>query len=187
MSVGWNCRCGKVRLVVATGEGARCVCYCRDCRAFHTHLGADAWLDPAGGMDLWQTIPDRIELVRGAEHLAALRMTERGVLRFHTACCGSPVANLPPKRDMPFAALATRGLEDPDAVGPVGATISAKSATGPVRARGNVPLYVAGVMLRVARARIAGRHRATPFFDEAGQPVVPVRRLSGEERAAAYG
>ena len=45
MSVGWNCRCGKVRLVVATGEGARCVCYCRDCRAFHTHLGAGAWLD----------------------------------------------------------------------------------------------------------------------------------------------
>ena len=185
-AVDWTCRCGEVRLSVIPGDGSRCVCYFTDCRAFYRYLGAGAWLDPAGGVDLWQTVPDRIAIVSGADRLAAMKLTGRGPIRMHTTCCRTPVANLPPRPAFPFAALTVGGIADPSALGPVDATVQTGSATGPVEKRGTTALYVAGVIGRMLKARLTGR-RATPFFNDAGRPVATPRRLTEAERAAAYG
>lgn len=185
------CRCGAVRGAladVAPAAGTRVVCYCRDCRAYARHLGDAAILDDAGGTELFQTSAGRLRLDAGHDHVACLRMTRRGPLRWHAACCGSALANTPPTAAVPFAGVVAARLTDADVLGPVVARVFTESAetTG-----GKAPRKsgLAAVALRFVRATLAGRlagdHRRHPFFPD-GQPLAPVVLLTPEERRAAY-
>lgn len=185
--IHWSCRCGTVALDVAEGQGLRGVCYCRHCRAFARHFGAEDGLDPAGGTDLYQTTPDCLHVIRGADRLACLRLTSKGPLRWYAACCGTPLANTATTRNIPFASLMLAPVTDRDAAGPVRARVYTEGATGRLPGRsGGTFAMVGGVLTRALAARLAGRHTETPFFDDAGAPVAQPSRLTPEERAAAY-
>ncbi len=185
----WRCDCGTVEIAVRTAPapGAHIVCHCADCRAFARITGRAATLDPAGGVGLYQTTPDRLSLRRGADRLACLRLTPRGPFRWTASCCGAPMAITPSTRAVPFASLTVQGFADPAPLGRVRAHAFVKSATARVpRPHGSMVGLVAGVVRRGLTARLAGLHTRTPFFDTDARPVAPPATPDAAARAAAY-
>lgn len=183
--VTWTCRCGAVEMRISGGQGDRLVCYCKDCQGFARHLGADGSLDDAGGSDLYNTVPDRLEMVKGPGHLQALRMTPKGPIRWYAACCGTPLANTAPRRGLPFATMILHPGLAADPLGPVRFRVGIEGARGPVPKASGVGGFIRRAMARALVARLAGRHVRTPFFDAAGDPVAAPRLLTAAERRAA--
>lgn len=183
----WSCECGATRAGIDLGDGSRLVCYCDDCQAFLRALGAEDRLDPAGGTDLFQTTPDRIEVTAGKENLACLRLTDKGPLRWSASCCDAPFANSLTTRQVPFVSVHVSGIAARDTLGEVVARVNRKFATARVEGRkGALGPIVWAILRRAATARLTRRHRDTPFFDDKGRPVAEVRRLTDAERRAAY-
>lgn len=200
-----RCRCGEVRgvvLHVAPGAGNRLVCHCDDCQTWMHHLGrADELLDEHGGTDIYQLCPDQVRIDAGQERLRCARLREGGLLRWYAACCDTPIANCMATMQLPFAGVvhacmdhASAGVSRDEALGPVIAHVFARFAVGDraaLEARANVydrgPLWlVARVVRQLVAGRIRGRHRPTPFFDEAtGRPISAPRVLEAAELQAA--
>lgn len=178
-----GCRCGAMAWTIATdAPGTHVECYCADCQTYARHLGADDWLDPAGGTEVFQTLPHHLAFTRGAGHLRALRLGPKGLMRWYAGCCGTPVANTLASPAFPFLGAVLRPGQP--GFGPVVAQANTAAARHPVRPRGIVRA-VGGLLLRAAAARIFGRGRPNPFFTEAGTPVVAPHVLTLAERNAA--
>jgi hypothetical protein len=191
MPIAFQCRCGSLRGEIEPGSVyARATCYCRDCQAFARTLQREDVLDAEGGTDIVAMRPAGVRFTAGTEHLACLSLSPKGLLRWYSHCCDTPIANTPRDTKMPYvgisgqcadaAALAT-------AVGPSRIALNVKSARGPVSP---TPLRtfvgVMRIMVGVLVARFSGRHRNNPFF--IGDPPTPIagpRVLTLAERAAA--
>ncbi|MBV0912807.1 DUF6151 family protein [Anianabacter salinae] len=186
-----RCRCGALTGRLDPARGSRLVCYCKDCRAYARHLGddvANVVLDDHGGTALFQTTPDRITIDTGAEHLAALRLGPKGLLRWHTACCRTPVANTLFSPGLRFAGVPQSLIaEGKDRLGPVICLNAVDQADPPLGRKGyGVARAGAAVLLRHLRARLSGQGGG-PFRDDGGRPVAEPRVLTLAERRAAEG
>jgi hypothetical protein len=90
---------------VSPSTGLRFVCYCKDCQAFARFLErAEDVLDPAGGTDIFQMPPARIQLTAGTDALRCLRLSDN-VLRWYTDCCRTPIANTAAGPRFPLAGV----------------------------------------------------------------------------------
>ena len=192
-----RCRCGNVRGVatdLSPTSGNRLVCYCDDCQAFARFLGRPDVLDAHGGTDICQMAPSRVRITEGAASLRSMRLAPKGLLRWYTECCRTPVANTLSAR-VPFAGIihsfmdfATDGRSPDEAIGkPIG-FIHGRFARGGDHAHihRTAPF---GVILRSARLIIgwwiAGRGTPSPFFDEkTREPRALPHVLSDVERDA---
>ena len=184
-----SCRCGALRgHVEGSGGSNRMLCYCQDCQAFARFLGrADIVLDAQGGSDIVQLAPHRIHIDRGAEQLAVMRLSDKGMLRWYAACCRTPVGNTMAGPGFPFTGLLVQCLDSAPveaAFGPVRGSANTDSAIGEPRPRA---FGMAGSLLRilamVAGSRLSGRYKDTPFFTASGAPVAEPTVLSTEARA----
>jgi len=184
-----RCRCGALQGHVERNGGSnRMVCYCQDCQAFARFLGpTDQVLDAQGGSDIVQLAPHRIKITQGASHLAVMRLSSKGMLRWYAACCRTPVGNTLNSRNMPFTGLLVQCLDAAPleaAFGPVRGSVNTASAIGESRPRA---FGMAGSLLRilgiVAGSRLSGRDKDTPFFTASGLPVAEPTVLSVDERA----
>ena len=190
-----ECRCGKVAVRVAVpgrGAGTRCTCYCKDCQtAGHLFGAGREILQADGGTDIWQTTPDRLTIVRGAEHLTILRLGPKGLYRWHAGCCDTPMFNTLEKLGLPFVGLVLRPAEAEAAQAAFGKTYAIVNSASAPRAsaapRRDVRFGAAArqLMLRMLTALTSGRARATPLRGPDGGAIAPVRVISAEERAAA--
>src|ERR1700757_5235893 len=91
-----RCRCGQVRGFVADASPDavnRVVCYCEDCQAFAHQLGRADLLDAQGGSDIVQVAPASLTFIKGQNRIAGLRLTPKGLFRWHATCCNTPVGN----------------------------------------------------------------------------------------------
>lgn len=189
------CRCGKVAFAIEVPHrraGTRVTCFCKDCQTAGRLFGAEAEiLGPAGGTDIYQTTPDRLSILRGAEHLQIIRLSPKGLMRWHAACCNTPVLNTAERIALPFVGLVLRPDERAaaDAVlGPVTAyvfTASARPGAGaPAADRGfaRTGMAIAGRMLG---AWVRGKAGRNPLRTPEGGPIAPIRILTPEERRAA--
>lgn len=192
-----RCRCGHVRGVateVSSATGNRLVCYCDDCQAFARFLAHPGVMDAEGGTDIFQVAPSRVTITDGAESLRCMRLSEKGLLRWYTVCCKTPVGNTLSAR-VPFVGLihsfmdhAADGRTRDYVLGrPIG-FIHGRFALGglPPHAHRTASL---GVIARCARVMlgwwIAGRGTPSPFFDpQTHAPRVEPRVLRAEEREA---
>lgn len=193
-----RCECGSVRGTlheVSPSRATRAVCYCDDCQAFAHHVGhADTVLDDYGGTSIVQVSPSRLTITEGALHLACVRLTDRNLLRWYAACCGTPIGNTPGSHKLHFVGLIHVCL-DLDAL-----DVRVDAALGPVQARGfkrfttgdrsvidampgTILPFVLGGMRRILGALVTGAYKSTPFFDASGTPVATPRRLTPEERS----
>ena len=78
-----RCRCGALQgHVELEGSSNSMVCYCQDCQPFARFLGpVDNVLDAQGGSDVvLQLAPLRIKVPQGAEHVALVRLSDKGML-----------------------------------------------------------------------------------------------------------
>jgi len=192
-----RCSCGALRGTVrgaGPANGSRAVCYCDDCQSFAHFLGRAAEiLDPLGGTDLYQTAPARVEIVEGARHLACMRLTGRGLLRWYARCCNTPLGNTMPNDQIPFVGLIHScmdhdgvGQARDETLGPVRSRVHGRFARGDAASLGAHPDAPLAVMVRIAGTlllrRLRGQHRPTPFFDTVtGRPVAAAHILDAGE------
>jgi hypothetical protein len=189
-----RCSCGALRGAVrrvSPAVGNRIVCYCDDCQSFPHFLGrADEILDAHGGTDIFQTSPARVEIREGIEHLACMRLTPKGLVRWYADCCKTPIGNTLATGAVPFVGLIrTRTLPGEgrdDLLGPVRGGVMARFAKGDRSTLDAHDRFALSLFLRFARialaARLRGDHRKGPFFDPKTQELrVTPRVLEPEE------
>lgn len=166
------------------------MCYCRDCQAFARFLGRAAdILDAQDGTAVIQTFPGNVTFTEGQAALACMRLSERGLLRWYTTCCNTPVGNTLANYRVSFVSLVHSCLDTPgeslnDAFGPVRLRVNTKSARGTVKSSPlDTILVLTGFVARLAAARVTGSYKHTPFFSgRTGTPIVTPKVLSRSER-----
>jgi hypothetical protein len=187
-----RCRCGTVRGTardVAPSKVNHCFCYCDDCQAFAHFLGrADDVLDAHGGSEITQMSQANVALTAGIDKVAAMRLTQKGLIRWYADCCRTPIGNTLGTSAMPFIGVVHAFIDAPSAaLGPIRGRGWAKSAKG---GRAAVPkdglpdaVMVARVLAKLLRWRLRGDHKRSSFFDrESGKPLVEPRVLTAAER-----
>ena len=138
MTIAFHCRCGTLRGEIDPRDiYARATCYCRDCQAFARTLGREDGLDAGGGTDIVPMLPASVRFTDGIDQLACLSLSPKGLLRWHSRCCDTPIANTPRDPKLPYAGILGNCLEGyPDtldaAVGPSRIALNTKSARGRV-------------------------------------------------------
>ncbi|MBF9044644.1 hypothetical protein HKCCE4037_14970 [Rhodobacterales bacterium HKCCE4037] len=186
--VEFACDCGKLRgeLDAKTLKAAtRVVCHCDDCRAFHVAVGRP---DPgaADGVDILQLAPAGMRLTQGVEHLAALRLSPKGLVRWYASCCDTPLAATMPNNVVPFAGLLTGRLTSTERLGRVQAHGFLRNARGEVRHQ-NIGRLVRGMLSRTVAAYVSGRAKQTPFRDpESGDFIVEPMLVDRARRDEIY-
>ena len=183
-----RCKCGSLRgHIQGTGTCNRLVCYCADCRAFAKYLGnAQEVLDAQGGTEIVQIAQPRVVFTQGKEQLAAMRLSEKGLVRWYAACCKTPIGNTLPNPKVPFIGLIHSCLDqfmmDTD-FGRDIAIVHADSAEGSPKPKQK---GFFGVVLRflwiVLSMRISGKYRDSQLFNQSGDPIVTPTILTSEER-----
>lgn len=185
-----QCRCGTVRGRVDRPELAnRAVCYCSSCQAFAHFLGKPGdILDSQGGSDVIQVLPKNVTLTQGADALACLRLTDKGMLRWYADCCRTPIGNTLDSPKLSFvgllhSCLETTGVPIGSSFGGVRARVNTQGAFGvPKPKTTGMGRVLWWFVTNVLKARINGSYRQTPFFfADTGKPRVPPRVLNREE------
>jgi len=181
-----QCQCGQFRAQLV-GDGTRnhIRCYCSDCRAFaHFLEQGERVLDAHGGTEIVQVSQARLQLIQGREHLAAVRLSDKGMLRWYAACCKSPIGNIMPDPKMAFIGLIHTALDrariDQD-FGSVTACFETQAATGEPKPaqKGLLPVILRFMWMTIA-ARVSGSYKRSPLFDADGQAIVKPQILSAQ-------
>jgi hypothetical protein len=167
------------------------VCYCDDCQAYAHYLGRTDLLDAHGGTDIVQVAPASLSFDRGADRIVGLRLTPRGLFRWHASCCKTPLGNtLGP--GIPFVGIVVQafnagGCRAEDVFGrPVAAAWSKYAIGGlPEGAKEANVRLIARAMRLVLGWRLRGKTWPNPYFERATRkPNRPLSILSGTEREA---
>jgi hypothetical protein len=185
-----SCRCGEVKGQVTNASPQtvnRIVCYCDDCQAALHHLGRADLLDAHGGTDIVQVAPASLTFSRGAARIVGLRLTPKGLYRWHASCCKAPVGNtLGP--GLPFVGIVAQAFGTPDEIfgKPVGAILGKYAIGIPPEGSTKLNARLLGRAIRMVLGwRLGGRTWPHPFFDRATRaPSHPVMTLSPTEREA---
>ena len=185
--VTFSCSCGALSaklLDVGPQHGFHASCDCDACHATNNYHGVYGLKGQA--IDLYQTSPSNLKILSGVENLSVLRLHESvRLLRWYAKCCGTPICNTMVSPKLPVVGIITSNIDTPEALGPV-------RAQGFVRKGGrtthkNLLGLLSRMIGRMARERISGRWRDTPFFDTSTmEPVVTPHTLTVQERTAAY-
>ncbi|HEX4197541.1 MAG TPA: DUF6151 family protein [Caulobacteraceae bacterium] len=187
-----KCSCGAVRGSVETGHPTgHSLCYCKDCQAFARFLGREAEiLDARGGCENIQTVPKYVRFETGAEHLACMRLTGKGLLRWYCACCNTPIGNTLPTCKLPFIALARPCIEAADptveqSFGPVRSSLFTRGARGEPKPKPfGAARTIFWILGNTTRRRFMRDFSPNPFFDtDADRPIVQPTILPTAERA----
>lgn len=191
MNHSLRCRCGALTGSVRNGRHAtHSVCYCKDCQAFARFLGREAdLLDERGGCEAIQILPKDVSFEAGVEHLACVRLSANGLLRWYAACCGTPVGATPPTSRLPFIGLSRACLEgDARAIahsfGPIRFCLHTSGARGGSQPKAFGGIGFMGWLIgNRLRARFTGGFRQHPLFDTTlDRPIVAPRVLTAAER-----
>jgi hypothetical protein len=188
-----RCRCGRVRGIaseVSPASTFRFVCYCKDCQALARFLDRSDVLDAAGGTEIFQMPPGRVKLTAGADALRCLRLSDRGVLRWYTECCRTPIANTAgagfPIIGMIHSFVDHEGGRD-EALGLTLCGIYTGSAIGPLPSDAPPPPSLRVFFrrgLKMLSWWVHGLGRPNPFFDDrTNAPIFVPRVLTQSERA----
>lgn len=189
--VALRCRCGALRGVaraVSPSTINHCFCYCDDCQAFAHFLGREGdVLDAYGGTEVVQMSQANVTLTAGVEKIAAVRLTEKGLMRWYAGCCNTPIGNTLATPAVPFIGLIRAFIAAPPAsLGPVRGRGFARNAKG---GRAAVPkdglpdvIMLARVLPKLLGWRLRGDHKRSPFFDSANRPLAEPRVLTAAER-----
>lgn len=184
-----RCQCGAVEARVDLQQVyTRVICYCADCQLFARFLGPQhEVLNPQGGTDIIALLPAAVEFTSGRDQLVCLSLSERGILRWYTGCCDTPIGNTPRSSKIAYLgliALCLPGLET--AYGPAKIALHTESASGEVKATPVASfLGVFRIMSGLLAARLGAKSKSNPFFSsDSNQPLAKPRVLSLTEREA---
>ena len=180
-----QCKCGAVRGHIKEGSPHnRLICYCTDCRAFARFLaGAGDILDAAGGTEIIQLAQSRLHFVSGAEQLVALKLTEKGMVRWYTQCCHTAIGNTLASPAGAFIGLIHSCLHRQQLEADFGAKVAllnTNTALGPVQQRGLIEVLLRFLTIMISE-RLSGRYRQSPLFSSEGILRVTPKTLTKTE------
>lgn len=187
-----QCDCGKFRAELTQfpkNTPGRLICYCDDCQAFLHYLKRADLLDENGGTEIIPAYPADIKIVAGIDVVKCVRLHDKGMYRFFTSCCLTPIANTDPVR--PWVGIIQRMYvtKDPTILarelGPVKARIMGKYAKGTPPAGTPQTFDFKGmvtVMPFIIKGKFLGKAKHSPFFDN-GEAIVVPKVLTAEERS----
>ncbi|WCM93749.1 DUF6151 family protein [Acidovorax sp. NCPPB 2350] len=190
-----QCKCGALRGQLSRPQLAlRGICYCKDCRAYANHLGVETHThDAFGGAEFIATQAKYVSFSAGVQHLACLSLSEKGLLRWYSKCCGTPIGNTSRNWKVSYVGLIPTCLKaDLDSFGRSFPQLQMRVNTGSAKQAppGMVLKTVAalaGFIPQVIASGISGAYKFTPFFSSpAGTPVTAITVLSKAERERAY-
>jgi hypothetical protein len=172
-----QCQCGAVRgQLEGKGVSNRVVCFCTDCRAFARFLGRADVLDGQGGTEIVQLAQPRLRFLQGADRLAAVRLNEKGMIRWYASCCKTPIGNTMADPKMSFVGMIHSSLDRANMDRDFGTTIAmvgTDTALGdPKPAQRGLPGVIARFIWIVLTTRLSGRYKKSQLFDGAGSPIV---------------
>ena len=182
VDVPLKCSCGEVAgtaVDVSARNGTRVMCHCDDCQAFARYLEQeDEILNENGGTDLFQIYPCQFEITKGAEKLRSLRLTPKGLLRWYTQCCNTPVANTISGK-VPFVGVIHNFMDDEGSrdtnLGPLRSRVQGKFALSTAADVDIHPKYPIGLSMRIARklliGKLSGKNSPNTLFDPVGKPL----------------
>ena len=182
-----ECECGAMRgTVEGRGLCSHLICYCPDCRAFARFLGhADIVLVAQGGTEFVQLAQPRISFTRGAEHLSAVRLSEKGLLRWYAGCFNTPIGNTMANRKVAVIGLIHACLDADRINGDFGtriAIVNTGNALGEPKPRQRgLPGVILRALTLAASNLVSRRYLRSPLFDETGIPKVIPRVLDADE------
>ena len=192
LSLPLRCACGLLEgHVAATHRAGRAICYGHDCQAFARFLGApETTLDARGGADIMATAPRFVQFTVGTEKLRCMSLGPRGLLRWYSGCCRTPIGNIPRSPKLSCVGLVHRCLAGTPAAkdiafGPARLVLNPQSASGQVAL---MLLAMLKILRNVGGSRLSGSFRQNPFF-KAGtdEPIVPPQMLVAAQRRALRG
>jgi hypothetical protein len=190
-----QCECGQFKAEWAGFPKAtpgRAVCYCDDCQSFMHYMQRTDLLDPAGGTEIVPAYPADLHITAGKDVLRCTRLAPKGLMRWSTACCNTPIGNTAP--GFPWVGLihcvfkrdGASSLNQ--ALGPVKSRIMGRfaSVTPPAGTSAKLSLRdMRVVMPFILRGFLFGKRRGSPFFEADGKtPIVKPYVLSLQERNA---
>ena len=189
-----RCRCGGVHGIVSgasPGAVNRVVCYCDDCQAFAHRLGRADLLNAQGGSDIIQVVPASLTFTQGQDRIRGIRLAPKGLYRWYTNCCNTPVGNtLSPA--VPFVGIIASAFDHgtqraDDVFGKPTGAILGKYAVGaaPAGSTGINLSLLARAIGKVLGWRLGGRAWPHPFFRrDDGAAIYPLEVLKSEDREA---
>lgn len=188
-----RCRCGQLQGELASANTMRFVCYCRSCQAYAHALGNPTQvLDARGGTDVVATVQQDVQFTKGAQALACMSLSGRGIYRWYASCCNTPIGNTARDPRLSYIALVHSCLGDSASAldAGLGTQRIAVHAGQPKPRReystGRAMWSVARLIGAVVRARLTGRWKNTPLFAPNAAPLVAPRVLDAEQRRQAY-
>lgn len=184
-----QCKCGAVRgHLEGAGVSSRLICYCTDCRAFARFLGRAAdVLDVQGGTEIVQVALPRLRFSQGLDQVAAVRLGEKGAIRWYASCCKTPIGNTMADPKIAFVGLIHSSLDrarmNEDFRTTI-ALVNTGSALGDPKPRQRgLPGVVARFIWIVLATRISGRYKSSQLFNNSGSPKVVPTVLTPRELA----
>ncbi|MFK7996710.1 MAG: DUF6151 family protein [Granulosicoccus sp.] len=181
-SISVKCQCGEVRgsaTDVTPSSGNRVVCCCSDCQAFAVYLGRDSdTLDDFGGTEIFQISQAQLSIQQGQEKLQCLQLKKKGLIRWYTSCCNTPVGNTINAK-MPFVGVIHTFMDVPDrdsVLGPVRAYVQTQYAKGAPDYPSHSAKFPLGITVRIIRKmllwKVQGKQKPSVFFGADGRPIV---------------
>ena len=177
-----KCECGLVQGTahnITPTNGMRVVCYCDDCQAFAKFLDKeDDILDEFGGTDIFQMTPSQLKFTRGSDQLRCVRLKKKGLYRWYTGCCNTPIGNTV-GAGFAFVGVIHNIMDDEGVreknLGPVRTYVQgnfAKEGLPPEKYNEGFPfLTTMRVVWKLIVWRLQGKHKPSPFFNEDGKAV----------------
>ena len=180
--ISLKCQCGSVQGFVSHVSprvGNHVVCYCDDCQEFANFLSKDGViLDEWGGTEIYQTPPWYVTIDSGREHIRCLRLTPKGIYRWYTGCCNTPIGNTGSAR-FPFIGLIHSFMDKDEQteskLGPVKGYHKLESAIGDppedIQQVGMSKGTTIRVIGRLLKWKLTSRNKPNLFFDESGHCI----------------
>lgn len=187
-----KCNCGEVHGMarnVSAASGTRIVCYCDDCQSFARFLDReDVILDEHYGTDIFQLTPSQVSFDKGSDQLRCVKLTDKGMYRWYTGCCNTPVGNTM-AANMAFVGVIHNIMDDEGRrdqnLGPVRSYVQgnyAKKTLPKEKYNKGFPLSVTfRVLYKMLVWTLTGKGKPSPFFNTEAEPASPPKILTPEE------
>lgn len=182
-----QCKCGAVKAQLnSVGTSNRLICYCTDCRAFAHFLGnAPCVLDEQGGTEIVQVAQQHLRFCQGEALISAVRLSEKGMIRWYAECCKTPIGNTMASPKAAFIGLIHSCLDRPQMDKDFGAKVAvlntdtALGQTKP-KQRGLLGVLVRFIWIVLTNLVTAG-YKKSPLFTASGLPQVSPKILRADE------
>lgn len=182
-----SCACGQVQgktKSVNAQSGNRIHCCCADCQKFAVFLEQeDKILDQYGATDIFQIPIAHLFINQGHEQLALMRLTPKGLNRWYTKCCNTPIGNTLGAK-APFIGIIHNFMQHTNnrdqELGKTRGHIHCQSATQPVPAPLQVSFFKISmrVLGKLISWKLKGLNQPSAFFDRDGRAVCKPKVLN---------